>query len=199
MGAQQARAWHAPMASGKKRSRTYAPGVSRCPRPAPEPRHTSVHRPASPRPPTREHSRALGRSGRAALRRGGGCRAVGRAREERRKGTRRVQLVRRDGRDVSTLYGREGGGGGAPSRACRARSLPGCAGPAAEGSPRLRGRRGAGSQANPPLPVSVCLPACLPVCLSLSPPSLFPSLVQGSGAGSGAAPGHLSSTRGSPV
>jgi hypothetical protein len=28
-----------------------------------------------------------------------------------RKGTRRVQLVRRDGRDVSTLYGREGGGG----------------------------------------------------------------------------------------
>jgi hypothetical protein len=28
------------------------------------------------------------------------------------KGTRRVQLVRRDGRDVSTLYGREGGGGG---------------------------------------------------------------------------------------
>ena len=30
------------------------------------------------------------------------------------KGTRRVQLVRRDGRDVSTLYGREGGGGGRP-------------------------------------------------------------------------------------
>ena len=33
---------------------------------------------------------------------------------------RRVQLVRRDGRDVSTLYGREGGGGegrgAAPSR-----------------------------------------------------------------------------------
>ena len=29
----------------------------------------------------------------------------------RAKGTRRVQLVRRDGRDVSTLYGREGGGG----------------------------------------------------------------------------------------
>ena len=28
------------------------------------------------------------------------------------KGTRRVQLVRRDGRDVSTLYGKEGGGGG---------------------------------------------------------------------------------------
>ena len=28
----------------------------------------------------------------------------------RGKGTRRVQLVRRDGRDVSTLYGREGGG-----------------------------------------------------------------------------------------
>ena len=28
------------------------------------------------------------------------------------RGTRRVQLVRRDGRDVSTLYGREGGGGG---------------------------------------------------------------------------------------
>jgi len=27
------------------------------------------------------------------------------------KGTRRVQLVRRDGRDASTLYGREGGGG----------------------------------------------------------------------------------------
>ena len=27
------------------------------------------------------------------------------------KGTRRFQLVRRDGRDVSTLYGREGGGG----------------------------------------------------------------------------------------
>ena len=27
-----------------------------------------------------------------------------------RKGARRVQLVRRDGRDVSTLYGREGGG-----------------------------------------------------------------------------------------
>ena len=25
-------------------------------------------------------------------------------------GTRRVQLARRDGRDVSTLYGREGGG-----------------------------------------------------------------------------------------
>ena len=43
------------------------------------------------------------------------------------KGTRRVQLVRRDGRDVSTLYGREGGGtargtrpscaGGAPAAA----------------------------------------------------------------------------------
>ena len=31
---------------------------------------------------------------------------------ERGKGTRRVQLVRRDGRDVSTLYGREGGGRG---------------------------------------------------------------------------------------
>ena len=30
---------------------------------------------------------------------------------EGQKGTRRVQLVRRDGRDVSTLYGREGGGG----------------------------------------------------------------------------------------
>ena len=30
--------------------------------------------------------------------------------------TRRVQLVRRDGRDVSTLYGREGGGGGRPLR-----------------------------------------------------------------------------------
>ena len=30
------------------------------------------------------------------------------------KGTRHVQLVRRDGRDVSTLYGREGGGGLAP-------------------------------------------------------------------------------------
>jgi hypothetical protein len=28
------------------------------------------------------------------------------------RGTRRVQLVRRDGRDVSTLYGREGEGGG---------------------------------------------------------------------------------------
>jgi len=46
---------------------------------------------------------------------------------ERGKGTRRVQLVRRDGRDVSTLYGREGGGtargtrpscaGGAPAAA----------------------------------------------------------------------------------
>jgi len=30
---------------------------------------------------------------------------------------RRVQLVRRDGRDVSTLYGREGGGGGRPRQA----------------------------------------------------------------------------------
>ena len=30
-------------------------------------------------------------------------------------GSRRVQLVRRDGRDVSTLYGREGGGGGETS------------------------------------------------------------------------------------
>ena len=36
------------------------------------------------------------------------------------KGTRRVQLVRRDGRDVSTLYGREGGGGRPPRwRSCR--------------------------------------------------------------------------------
>ena len=34
------------------------------------------------------------------------------------KGTRRVQLVRRDGRDVSTLYGREGGGGGGGGSAC---------------------------------------------------------------------------------
>jgi len=32
------------------------------------------------------------------------------------KGTRRVQLVRRGGRDVSTLYGREGRGGGGASR-----------------------------------------------------------------------------------
>ena len=31
------------------------------------------------------------------------------------KGTRRVQLVRRDGRDVSTLYGRGGGGAAPPS------------------------------------------------------------------------------------
>jgi len=36
-------------------------------------------------------------------------------------GTRRVQSVRRDGRDVSTLYGRERGGGQAPGgpRRCR--------------------------------------------------------------------------------
>jgi hypothetical protein len=33
-------------------------------------------------------------------------------RDGRRMWTRRVQLVRRDGRDVSTLYGREGRGGG---------------------------------------------------------------------------------------
>jgi hypothetical protein len=32
--------------------------------------------------------------------------------------TRRVQSVRRDGRDVSTLYGREGGGGGAFAAPC---------------------------------------------------------------------------------
>jgi hypothetical protein len=31
--------------------------------------------------------------------------------------TRRVQLVRRDGRDVSTLYGREGGGAASPEKA----------------------------------------------------------------------------------
>jgi len=37
--------------------------------------------------------------------------AGGAARLVRRKGTRRVQLVRRDGRDVSTLYGRGGRGG----------------------------------------------------------------------------------------
>jgi hypothetical protein len=37
------------------------------------------------------------------------------------RGTRRVQLVRRDGRDVSTLYGREGGGGG---NSCPARASP---------------------------------------------------------------------------
>ena len=42
---------------------------------------------------------------------------AGRGASHRRwgKGTRRVQLVRRDGRDVSTLYGREGGGGLASS------------------------------------------------------------------------------------
>jgi hypothetical protein len=40
------------------------------------------------------------------------------------KGTRRVQLVRRDGRDVSTLYGREGGEGN----------------PEAHSSPRASGR-----------------------------------------------------------
>ena len=32
--------------------------------------------------------------------------------------TRRVQLVRRDGRDVSTMYGRELGGGGGKMAAC---------------------------------------------------------------------------------
>jgi hypothetical protein len=36
------------------------------------------------------------------------------------KGTRRVQLVRRDGRDVSTLYEREGGGGRCGPRLARA-------------------------------------------------------------------------------
>jgi hypothetical protein len=58
------------------------------------------------------------------------------------RGTRRVQLVRRDGRDVSSQYGREGGRGGGDARAApspRAHS-PG----AARGTLRgPRARRGA--------------------------------------------------------
>jgi len=40
-------------------------------------------------------------------------------RETREENEHRVQLVRRDGRDVSTLYGSEGGRGG---RECRGRA-----------------------------------------------------------------------------
>jgi hypothetical protein len=56
------------------------------------------------------------------------------------KGTRRVQLVRRDGRDVSTLYGREGGGGGTAPRS-----------PPAPGG-RAAAARSAVRSTTPPLP-----------------------------------------------
>ena len=53
--------------------------------------------------------------------------------------TRRVQLVRRDGRDVSTLYGR---GGGGVMRAARRRRAP----PAFGGGARVEELRGEGGQ-----------------------------------------------------
>ena len=54
------------------------------------------------------------------------------------KGTRRVQLVRSDGRDVSTLYGRGEGGGGGGGSPRPARAAPGA--PAGPGLPRGEGR-----------------------------------------------------------
>jgi hypothetical protein len=65
-------------------------------------------RPAPPRPRRPRPGRPRGARGAARWH------AMGQRRRNWCGGaaTRRVQLVRRDGRDVSTLYGREGGGGG---------------------------------------------------------------------------------------
>jgi len=73
----------------------------------------------------RARTRARRRSGSADL-----CR--GRRRPVCRRWTRRVRLVRRDGRDVSTLYGREGGGScmsqmsSAPLLACHVKCENAC-------------------------------------------------------------------------
>ena len=72
--------------------------------------------------------------------RNGAC-AAGRCSVRRGEGTRRVQLVRRDGRDVSTLYGREGGGGGGAA---------GRGGPAGGGSGRRPRSRAARARARAP-------------------------------------------------
>ena len=69
------------------------------------------------------------------------ARAVRAVRPRSCKGTRRVQLVRRDGRDVSTLYGREGGGGASARRRRPRRRLPGRRGGSFPNWP-ARARRG---------------------------------------------------------
>jgi hypothetical protein len=67
---------------------------------------------ARPRPVHRERRlHHLGLADARGLRRGG-AKVRGETRLQLLERTRRVQLVRRDGRDVSTLYGREEGGGG---------------------------------------------------------------------------------------
>jgi len=58
---------------------------------------------------TRRRARGAARRGPTG---GGREQGAGARRAGPPNGTRRVQLVRRDGRDVSTLYGREGGAGG---------------------------------------------------------------------------------------
>jgi hypothetical protein len=94
-----------PRAQATRARRAVTPG------PAP-PRRTSATSTASS--PSRSARPRL-RPRRARGARGSG-RAIGRLRDETcplstERWTRRVHSVRRDGRDVSTLYGREGGGG----------------------------------------------------------------------------------------
>jgi hypothetical protein len=77
-------------------------------------------------------------------------------------GTRRVRLVRGEGRDVSSRYGREGEGGGSPRAAAplpRARPLGGRPRPA---SAAARAARAAG-------PVGAALGALAPLVTGLSP------------------------------
>ena len=54
---------------------------------------------------------------------------------------RRVQLVRRDGRDVSTLYGREGGGGVTTPGAATGTSVPSDSAAAPAPAPTAASRR----------------------------------------------------------
>ena len=116
-------------------ARTPAPGV-------PPPLEAGPSRPeAGPSLPEAGLSRSAPPRGRGGTLRGG--RGSARCLRSCR---RRVQLVRRDGRDVSTLYGREGGGGGC-LRSCRRRPTP-----AAAPAPAARGRvsRAAGRARNTP-------------------------------------------------
>ena len=135
----------------------------------------------------REHSRA---SGRGNSRRGGGgpcarlahglhllredglerVRVAHRLLPERAVRQRRVQFVRRDGRDVSTLYGREGGGG--PPRAWRSSAAPpGAPRPSRPYQPRSARAPRATSGVSPP--PSYCSPYHSPYC-TLSLPLLPP-------------------------
>ena len=62
------------------------------------------------------------------------------------RGTRRVQLVRRDGRDVSSQYGRGGGGGGGGGDARARRPSPRAHAPRARArGGRFRGPRARGA------------------------------------------------------